>query len=114
VGSRVKVKVVKNKVAPPFRQAEFDILFGGGISREGDVLDLAVELGVVKKSGSFYSYGEQRLGQGREATREYLKAHPELLDQLEREVRALRSVPVRLSTSTPEEGESRLRAAEEG
>ncbi|MCL6649585.1 MAG: recombinase RecA, partial [Chloroflexi bacterium] len=114
VGSRVKVKVVKNKVAPPFRQAEFDILFGSGISREGDVLDLAVELGVVKKSGSFYSYGEQRLGQGREATREYLKAHPELLDQLEREVRALRSVPVRLSTSTPEEGESRLRAAEEG
>ena len=89
VGSRVKVKVVKNKVAPPFRQAEFDILFGSGISREGDVLDLAVELGVVKKSGSFYSYGEQRLGQGREATREYLKAHPELLDQLEREVRQL-------------------------
>ena len=114
VGSRVKVKVVKNKVAPPFRQAEFDILFGGGISREGDVLDLGVELGVVKKSGSFYSYGEQRLGQGREATREYLKAHPELLDQLEREIRALRSVPARLSTSTPEEGESRLRAAEEG
>jgi recombination protein RecA len=89
VGSRVKVKVVKNKVAPPFRQAEFDILFGGGISREGDVLDLGVELGVVKKSGSFYSYGEQRLGQGREATREYLKAHPELLDQLEREIRQL-------------------------
>jgi recombination protein RecA len=69
---------------------------------------------VVKKSGSFYSYGEQRLGQGREATREYLKAHPELLDQLEREIRALRSVPARLSTSTPEDGESRLRTAEEG
>jgi recombination protein RecA len=89
VGSRVKVKVVKNKVAPPFRQAEFDLLFGSGISREGDILDLAVEAGLVKKSGSFYSYGEQRIGQGRENTREYLKAHPDLTDQLEAELRAL-------------------------
>ncbi|GIW08310.1 MAG: hypothetical protein KatS3mg060_3115 [Dehalococcoidia bacterium] len=89
VGSRVKVKVVKNKVAPPFRQAEFDLLFGSGISREGDILDLAVEAGIVKKSGSFYSYGEQRIGQGRENAREYLKAHPDLTDQLEAEIRAI-------------------------
>jgi len=88
VGSRVKVKVVKNKVAPPFRQAEFDLLFGSGISREGDILDLAVEAGLVKKSGSFYSYGEQRIGQGRENTREYLKAHPDLTNQLEADLRA--------------------------
>ncbi|GIW05715.1 MAG: protein RecA [Dehalococcoidia bacterium] len=91
VGSRVKVKVVKNKVAPPFRQAEFDLLFGSGISREGDILDLAVEAGIVKKSGSFYSYGEQRIGQGRENAREYLKAHPDLTDQLEAEIRALQA-----------------------
>ncbi|MDW8254960.1 MAG: recombinase RecA [Chloroflexota bacterium] len=103
VGSRVKVKVVKNKVAPPFRQAEFELLFGSGVSREGDILDVAVEAGVVKKSGSFYSYGEQRLGQGRENAREYLKAHPELTDQLEAELRARQApLPAVSSSSEPE------------
>src|SRR5437763_3956620 len=78
VGSRVKVKVVKNKVAPPFRVAEFDILYDAGISSEGGLLDLGVELGLIKKAGAFLSYGDTRLGQGRENAREFLKFHPEL------------------------------------
>jgi recombination protein RecA len=76
IGSRTKVKVVKNKVAPPFKEVEFDILYGEGISREGDILDLAVEKGVVDKSGAWFSYGKERIGQGRENSRIYLKEHP--------------------------------------
>ncbi|MCY0881948.1 MAG: recombinase RecA, partial [Firmicutes bacterium] len=76
IGNRTRIKVVKNKVAPPFKQAEFDILYGEGISREGSVLDLAVELGLVQKSGAWYGYGDLRLGQGRENTREFLKNNP--------------------------------------
>jgi len=78
VGSRTRVKVVKNKVAPPFKQAEFDILYGEGISREGSILDLAVDLGLVQKSGAWYAYQDTRLGQGRENTREFLKTNPDL------------------------------------
>jgi recombination protein RecA len=78
VGSRTKVKVVKNKVAPPFREVEFDILYGEGISKEGDILDLAVERNVVDKSGAWFSYGKERLGQGRENSRIFLKEHPEM------------------------------------
>ncbi len=87
VGSHVKVKVVKNKVAPPFRVAEFDIMYNAGISREGSLIDLGVELGLVKKSGAFFSYGETRLGQGREHAREFLKSNPELAGQIEGEIR---------------------------
>jgi recombination protein RecA len=87
VGSRVKVKVVKNKVAPPFRVAEFDIMYNEGISREGGLLDLAVELGLVKKTGAFFSYGETRLGQGRENAREFLKKNPEIAQDIERQIR---------------------------
>src|SRR5689334_2656990 len=87
VGSRVKVKVVKNKVAPPFRVAEFDIMYNEGISKEGGLVDLAVELGLVKKSGAFFSYGETRLGQGRENTREFLKRNAEIADEIERLIR---------------------------
>src|SRR5438067_1611178 len=87
VGSRVKVKVVKNKVAPPFRVAEFDIMYNEGISKEGGLVDLAVELGLVKKSGAFFSYGETRLGQGRENTREFLKKNPEIAQEIERLIR---------------------------
>ena len=87
VGSRVKVKVVKNKVAPPFRVAEFDILYDEGISSEGGLLDLGVELGLVKKSGAFFSYGETRLGQGRENAREFLKLHPEIARDIDGQIR---------------------------
>jgi recombination protein RecA len=86
VGNRVRVKVVKNKVAPPFRQAEFDIEYGVGISKEGGVLDLALEHGLVQKSGSFFSYGETRLGQGRNNTKEFLRDNPELGAELERKI----------------------------
>jgi recombination protein RecA len=86
VGNRVRVKVVKNKVAPPFRQAEFDIEYGVGISKEGGVLDLALEHDLIQKSGSFFSYGETRLGQGRNNTKEFLRDNPELRDELERKI----------------------------
>ena len=88
IGSHVKARVVKNKVAPPFRLAEFDIMFDHGISREGNILDLGVELGLVKKAGAFFSYGELRLGQGRENAREYLKQNPELAQEIEQNIRA--------------------------
>ena len=86
VGNRVRVKVVKNKVAPPFKQAEFDIEYGQGISKEGGVLDLALEHDLVQKSGSFFSYGETRLGQGRNNVKEFLRDNPEMRDDLEAQV----------------------------
>jgi recombination protein RecA len=86
VGNRVRVKVVKNKVAPPFKQAEFDIEYGVGISREGGLLDMALEHGLIQKSGSFFSYGETRLGQGRNNTKEFLRDNAELSAELERKV----------------------------
>ncbi len=88
IGIRVKAKVVKNKVAPPFRSAEFDIMFNHGISKEGNLLDLGVAKGIIKKSGAFYSFEETRLGQGRENAREYLRQHPELAQEIERRIRA--------------------------
>ena len=87
VGSRVKVKIVKNKVAPPFKIAEFDIMYGEGISKTGEILDAAVDMGIVKKSGSWFSYAETKLGQGRDAVRDMLKDNPELADQLEAKIR---------------------------
>ena len=87
VGSRVRVKVVKNKVAPPFRQAEFDIMYGEGISREGSTLDMAVDYGIVAKSGSWYAYGEDRLGQGREAAKSFLRSNPDVFADIDRQVR---------------------------
>ena len=83
IGNRTRAKVVKNKVAPPFKQAEFDIMYGLGISREGDLLDLGVELEVLQKSGSWYSYKEERLGQGRENVKEYLKNNPAVFTEIE-------------------------------
>jgi recombination protein RecA len=88
VGNRTKVKIVKNKVAPPFRECEFDILFGEGISREGDVLDLAVANNLVEKSGAWYSYKGERIGQGRENTRKFLKENPDVFAAIDKEVRA--------------------------
>lgn len=87
IGNRTRVKVVKNKVAPPFKQADFDIMYGQGISREGCVLDLGAELNIIQKSGAWYSYGEERLGQGRENVKEFLKNNPHLLDEIEQKIR---------------------------
>lgn len=87
VGNRTRVKVVKNKIAPPFREAEFDIMFGQGISKEGDVLDLASNVDIIVKSGSWYSYGGSKIGQGRENAKQYLKEHPELLEEVSQKVR---------------------------
>ena len=87
VGSHTKVKVVKNKVAPPFKQAEFDIMFGTGISREGEILDLASECSVVNKSGAWYSYNGERIGQGRENAKQFLKDNPEICAEIEKKVR---------------------------
>jgi recombination protein RecA len=106
VGNRVRVKVVKNKVAPPFKQAEFDIEYGVGISKEGCILDLALENGLVQKSGSFFSYGETRLGQGRNNTKERLRAEPELAAELERKIHQ------QLGAGSGEEGSPPARAAE--
>ncbi len=87
VGSETRVKVVKNKLAPPFRQAEFDILYGEGISREGEIIDLGVKHNIVDKSGAWYSYGGTRIGQGKDNARAFLKEHPELAAEVEGKVR---------------------------
>jgi recombination protein RecA len=100
-GSRVRVKVVKNKVAPPFRQAEFDMMYGEGISREGDLLDLASERGLVHKSGAWYAYQDDRIGQGREHAKKYLREHPKVAAELEQRLRqtlGLMRVATELST----------------
>ena len=88
VGSRIRAKVVKNKVAPPFRSAEFDIMFDHGISKEGNLIDVGIELGLISKAGAFFSYGDTRLGQGRESAKKYLKENPELSQEIEDKIRA--------------------------
>ena len=89
IGNRTRAKIVKNKVAPPFREAEFDIMFGEGISKIGEILDLGVKLGVVQKSGAWFNYGEMRLGQGRDNAKQFLKDHPEVSDEIEKIVREI-------------------------
>ncbi len=94
IGNRTRVKVVKNKVAPPFKIAEFDILYGKGVSAEGSLIDLGLEHNVINKSGAWYSYGEERLGQGRENVREFLKENPEMRQEIEIKVRELAGLPI--------------------
>ncbi len=94
VGNRVRAKVVKNKVAPPFKQAEFDLMYGTGISKEGCIVDMAVEAGVAKKSGAWYTYGEERLGQGREAAKQTLVNNPDMRDEIEEKIRNHFGIPV--------------------
>ena len=112
VGSRTRAKVVKNKIAPPFREAEFDIMYGQGISRIGELLDLAVQLDIVKKSGAWFSYGENRIGQGRDNVKEYLRSNPDVAQQIEEE---LMSQKERLSFSrqTAKKSKAAKAAAEE-
>jgi len=86
-GNRTRVKVVKNKVAPPFRQVEFDIIFGEGISKVGEVIDMGVELGILNKSGSWFSYGDSKIGQGRDAVKQFLQDNPEMMEEIERRIR---------------------------
>ena len=88
VGNRTRIKIVKNKIAPPFKEAEFDIMFGKGISRAGDILDLAIGIDMVKKSGAWYAYEGEKIGQGRENAKAYLENHPEVMEELDRKVRA--------------------------
>lgn len=88
VGNRTRIKIVKNKIAPPFKEAEFDIMYGKGISREGDILDLAANVDIVNKSGAWYAYNGDKIGQGRENAKMYLNQHPEVMDEIEAKVRA--------------------------
>ncbi|MEB3299069.1 MAG: recombinase RecA [Candidatus Sericytochromatia bacterium] len=101
VGNRVKAKVVKNKVSPPFKVAEFDLLFGHGVSTEGCILDIATEMGIIQKSGAWYSYGDQRIGQGRDGARNFLVAQPEIAAEIDRMVRTKLSLMA--SENLPEE-----------
>ena len=105
VGNRVRVKVVKNKVAPPFQEAEFDIMFGKGISREGDVLDLAVKYDIVLKSGAWYSYKGDRIGQGRENAKKYLAEHADVFDEIEQSVRVKCAPEPETEEDKPEEAQ---------
>jgi recombination protein RecA len=89
VGNHTRIKVVKNKVAPPFKQAEFDIMFGTGIAREGDILDLAAENNIVNKSGAWYAYNGNKIGQGRENAKQFLREHPDICEEIEKKVRIL-------------------------
>ncbi|MEO8875666.1 MAG: DNA recombination/repair protein RecA, partial [Polyangiaceae bacterium] len=101
VGNRTRVKVVKNKMAPPFREVEFDILYGHGISRAGDIIDLASDMEIVEKSGAWFSYNGERIGQGRENAKAYLDAHPDLMDKLEAMILAKSGIKRMASPNAP-------------
>jgi len=105
VGNQTRVKVVKNKVSPPFKQAEFEILYGEGISRLGELIDLGVQHDIVNKAGSWYSYGDDRIGQGKENVREFLREHPKMADEIERKIRAILMPPpvVAVPDAAPED-----------
>jgi recombination protein RecA len=105
VGNQTRVKVVKNKLAPPFRQVEFDIMYGEGISKVGELLDLGVKASVVEKSGAWFSYDSQRIGQGRENAKQFLREHREIADAIETKVREHSGVIANLMMTTPDEGE---------
>ena len=105
VGNQTRVKVVKNKVAPPFKMAEFEILYGEGISREGEIIDLGVDQGIIDKAGSWYSYGSDRIGQGKENVREYLKTNPEVAAEIEAQIRAKLLPDTTVETAAPKDGD---------
>jgi len=107
IGNHTKVKVVKNKVAPPFKEAEFDIMFGQGISREGDLIDLAVKVDAVQKSGAWYAYKGEKIGQGRENAKTFLREHPEIMAEVEVQVREYYNLPTDtvVESASQEEGQ---------
>ncbi|MDE0506739.1 MAG: DNA recombination/repair protein RecA, partial [Candidatus Poribacteria bacterium] len=106
LGNRVRVKVAKNKVAPPFREAEFDLIFGEGISKEGNILDVAVDRGIIQKSGSWFSHNDERLGQGRNSVKEHLKANPDFAAEIEAKIREDLGMPSQsAAASIPGESE---------
>ena len=94
LGNQTRVKVVKNKVAPPFKQTEFDILYSEGVSKHGELIDLGVEVGIVEKSGAWYSYGSDRIGQGRDNVRGFLKENPAMADEIEAQIRIKKNISV--------------------
>ena len=102
IGNKTRVKVVKNKVAPPFKLADFDIMYGEGISREGSIVDIGTDMEIVTKAGAWYSYNGERLGQGRENVKEYLKVHPEMANTLEKLIRTNMN-PVETTDELPED-----------
>lgn len=106
IGSRTRVKIVKNKVAPPFRQAEFDIMFGKGISRSGGILDIGVELSIISKMGTWFAYGDQRLGQGRENAKQYLEDHTEIMEEIENKIRGQNVDELVIASSTDNDTEA--------
>jgi len=111
IGSRVRVKVVKNKTAPPFKQAEFDIMFAEGVSKVGEMVDLGVEKKIVDKAGAWYSYNEERLGQGREAVKTFLKSNPDIAEEIERKIREKAGLLKPVQAEIPETGPSGKKAA---
>ena len=118
IGNRTKIKIVKNKVAPPFRTCMVDMLYGEGISREGELLDLAVEHDLIKKSGAFYSYEGERIGQGRDNARKYLKEHPEQFDEIEKKLRTEflanpNEIPMDMGSEEDSEEEEELESMDE-
>lgn len=113
VGNRTRIKVVKNKIAPPFKEAEFDIMFGKGISREGDILDLAANEGIVVKSGAWYAYNDAKIGQGRENAKVFLKENPEILEEIETKVRDFYNLPVDMKAKGKEKEKVKTEAKAE-
>ncbi|MDD3776343.1 MAG: recombinase RecA [Actinomycetota bacterium] len=103
IGNRIRVKVVKNKMAPPFKSAEFDLMYGKGISREGSILDMGAELGIINRSGSWYSYGDEKIGQGRENAKVFLIQNPKIADKVEKEIRKECNFPEKANRDQPEE-----------
>ncbi|GGY19073.1 hypothetical protein GCM10011289_23120 [Paludibacterium paludis] len=103
VGNETRVKVVKNKVSPPFRQADFDIMYGEGISREGEIIEFGVKHGFIEKSGAWYSYNGQKIGQGKDNVREYLKSNPQVAQEVERKIRDEVGVTIAITEGEPDE-----------
>ncbi len=112
VGNKTKIKVVKNKVAPPFKQAEVDIMYGEGISREGEILDIGSEIDIVQKSGAWYSFEGERLGQGRENAKQFLKENPEIADEIIAQIRNYHQLGTEVVVETPGTEEEQLELTE--